>query len=126
MRPSFAQFRIGLQTLCVVGALSLASCASLPPPTGELSAAQQAVSRADAADADQYAPAEFARARSALGQAQAAMSSGREADARSAALVAAAAADLALARSRQAVTENELAQRQSEISGLRQRLQVTP
>lgn len=125
MHASFAQIRTRLQALCLFGSvLALTSCASLPPPTGELTAAQQAVSRADTADADQYAPAEFSRARSALSQAQAAMASGRENDARGLALLAAAGADLAHARSRQAQTEAELAQRRSEISGLRQRLQM--
>lgn len=125
MPASFAQIGTRLQALCLLTAvLALTSCASLPPPTGELTAAQQAVSRADTADADQYAPAEFTRARSALSQAQAAMAAGREDDARNLALLAAAAADLAHARSRQAQTEAELAQRRAEVSGLRRRLQV--
>lgn len=125
MHASFAQIRTRLQALCLLTAvLSLTSCASLPPPTAELTAAQQAVSRADMADATQYAPAEFSRARSALSQAQAAMAAGRENDARSLALLAAAGADLAHARSRQAQAEAELAQRRAEVSGLRQRLQM--
>lgn len=125
MHASFAQIATRLQALCLlIAVLALTSCASLPPPTGELTAAQQAVSRADTADADQYAPAEFARARAALSQAQAAMAAGREDDARNLALLAAAAADLAHARSRQAQTEAELAQRRAEVSGLRRRLQV--
>lgn len=125
MHASFAQIRTRLQALCLFGSvLALTSCASLPPPTAELSAAQQAVSRADTADASQYAPAEFSRARSALSQAQSAMASGRENDARGLALLAAAGADVAHARSRQAQTEAELAQRRSEVSGLRQRLQM--
>lgn len=125
MPASFAQIATRLQALCLLTAvLALTSCASLPPPTGELTAAQQAVSRADTADAAQYAPAEFTRARSALSQAQAAMAAGREDDARNLALLAAAAADLAHARSRQAQTEAELAQRRAEVSGLRRRLQV--
>jgi hypothetical protein len=104
--------------------LALTSCASLPPPTAELTAAQQAVSRADTADAAQYAPAEFTRARSALSQAQAAMAAGRENDARNLAQLAAAGADLAHARSRQAQAEAELAQRRTEVSALRRRLRV--
>lgn len=125
MHASFAQIRRHLQALCLLAAvLALTSCASLPPPTTELTAAQQAVSRADMADATQYAPAEFARARSALSQAQAAMAAGREKDARNLALLAAAGADLAHARSRQAQTEAELSQRRAEVSGLRRRLQA--
>lgn len=124
MTASFAQIRIGLQGLCLVSVLALTSCASLPPPTAELTAAQQSVARADAADAAQYAPAELARARSALSRAQASMSAGSESDARAQASIAAAAADLAHARSRQAQADAELAQRRSEIAGLRDRLQV--
>lgn len=122
MRPSFAHIAAPLQVLLLGSVLALASCASLPPPTAELSAAQQAVSRADTADAQQYAPDELAAARGALRLAQAAMSGGNERDARSQALLAAAAADLAYARSRQALAESELAQRRAEVSSLRRSL----
>lgn len=122
MTASFAQITTALQSLCLGSVLALASCASLPPPTAELSAAQQAVARADMADADQYAPEAFERARSALRQAQAAMANGREHDARSLAMLAVAAADLAHARSRQAQADAELAQRRAEVASLRQRL----
>ncbi|MEZ0476453.1 DUF4398 domain-containing protein [Luteimonas sp. B3_2_R+30] len=102
--------------------LALTACASLPPPTTELAAAQQSVARASDADADQYAPEEIAQARTLLGQAQAAMAGGRERDARSAALSASALADLARARSREAVANTELAQRRAQISRLREQL----
>jgi multidrug resistance efflux pump len=123
MPASFAQIRTPLQALCLGGVLALTSCASLPPPTAELASAQQAVSRADMADADQYAPEAVERARTALRHAQAAMANGREGDARNLALLSAAAADLAHARSRQAQAETELAQRRSEVASLRQRLE---
>ncbi len=122
MPASFAQIRTPLQGLCLGAVLALTACASLPAPTAELAGAQQAVSRADMADADQYAPQAIERARAALRQAQAAMAGGRETDARSLALLAAAAADLAHARSRQAQSDNELAQRRGEVAQLRQRL----
>ena len=124
MTASFAQIRKGLQGLGVGSVLVLTSCASLPPPTAELTAAQQSVARADASDAAQYAPTELARARSALSRAQAAMSAGSESDARVQASIAAAAADLARARSRQAQADAELARQRSEIAALRERLQV--
>lgn len=136
MRTSFAQITSTLQGLQIglmrglmrglaLGlALGLAGCATLPPPTAELSAAQQAVARADSADADQYASAEIAQARSLLGQAQAAMANGREIDARSLAVTAAADADLAYARSREATANTELMQRKREITDLRQRLRM--
>ena len=67
MRTSFAQIRLLL--LALVLASVSAGCASVPPPTGELATAQQAVTRADGADADQYAAPEIGAARSELGQA---------------------------------------------------------
>ncbi len=121
MIPSFAQFRF-LLLAAVWGLLS--ACASLPPPTNELAAAQQAVTRADGADADQYASADINRARAALAQAQSEMARGREDEARRLALAAAADADLAHARSREALALAELNRRRSEIAELRQRLQT--
>lgn len=124
MRASFAQTRLALQACCLGSVLALTSCASLPPPTAELAAAQQSVVRAETADADHYAPEALEEARRALRGAQAAMASGDEADARSLALLASARADLAHARSRQAQLDADLAQRRAEVSGLRERLQM--
>ncbi len=120
MSSSFAQIRGGL--LVAVLSCGLAACATLPPPTAELSAAQQAVSRAGQADADQYAAQDLSAARAELAQAQATMANGRLDDARRFAVAAAADADLAHARSREALLNNELAQRRSEIAELRRRL----
>jgi SAM-dependent MidA family methyltransferase len=122
MKSSFAHFSRRTATVILVSAL--AACASTPLPTGELAAAQQAVVRADGADADQYATQEIALARNGLAQAQAAMSAGREAEARALALAAAADADLAYARSREALASAELQQRRSEVEQLRDRLQA--
>lgn len=105
-------------------AFALGACASLPPPTAELSAAQRAVDRADAADATQYSPDALEAARRALSQAQAAMSAGDERDARDLAGAAAADADLAYAESRAQVTQQEYRQRRREVVELRQRLRV--
>lgn len=124
MRISFAQITSTLQGLGVGLLLGLAGCATLPAPTAELSAAQQAVARADNADADQYASTQIAQARSLLAQAQAAMAKGREDVARSLAVTAAADADLAYARSREASADTELMQRRREIAELRQRLRM--
>lgn len=122
MNPSFAHFRFPLLATFVICALG--ACASLPPPTQELSGAQQAVARADGADAAQHAPDHLATARDALVRAQAAMAAGKEDDARRMALAAAAEADLAHAKSREAVARAELAQRQAEVAQLRGRLQL--
>ena len=131
MRPSFAHFQVtqharlrGLVIAAALAGAALSGCASLPPPTGELSAAQQSVQRAENADADQYASAELASARNALGAAQAAMARGDDDDARSLAATASAKGELALARSRAATTRSDYDQRRAEIAGLRQRLQI--
>ena len=124
MQPSFAQFRTALQALACGCVLALTACASLPPPTGEISAAQEAVPRAGNADADQYAAAERGRARNARSAAQAALASGRDDEARTLSVRATALADLAHARSREASTQNELSQRRTEIADLRQRLRL--
>ncbi len=121
MIPSFAQFRFVLPATVLV---FLSACASLPAPTSELATAQQAVTRADGADADQYAAADIVAARSALAQAQSEMARGREAEARRLALAAAADADLAYARSREALVTAELTQRRAEIAELQQHLQA--
>lgn len=125
MTISFAYIqRIRAALTATVIGCALAACASLPPPTGELQAAQQAVARADQADADQHAPDLIAAARSELSRAQSAMAGGDDDGARRFALAAAADADLANARSREATQNNELAQRRAEIADLRSRLQM--
>lgn len=122
MKTSFAQ----IPRLLNVGVLVLAlnGCASVPPPTSELSAAQQALNRASGADADQYAQTELMQARNGLSRAQSLVSAGEQEDARAAALAATADADLATAISRARATQQEYSQRRDEIAGLRQRLQV--
>ncbi|MCF7221326.1 DUF4398 domain-containing protein [Marilutibacter chinensis] len=120
MTPSFAYFR-GLLMAAVLASV-LTACASLPPPTAELAAAQQAVVTASDADADQYAARDIANAREALSRAQAAMAEGRDADARKFALAASADAELAGARSEQARLTAQVAQRRAEITELQRRL----
>lgn len=122
MRPSFAHIRSTLLAAVLVSAL--AGCASLPPPTSELAAAQQAVARAGQADADQYAGTAIARARDELSQAQAAMARGRDDDARALANAAAADADFAYAGSHAQATVAQYRQRAGEVVDLQQRLQV--
>lgn len=124
MQTSFAHFRRALHAPLAGLVLLLAGCATLPPPNAELDAAQQALARAEAADADQYAAADLARAREAFARAQAAMARGRDAEAREAALAAGADADLARVRSTAETTRAELRQQQDGIAGLRERLQM--
>jgi len=126
MSPSFAQIlklSMALVLASTLPAWTLPAWAA-EPPTAELAAAQQAVTRADSADGDQYAAQELATARGALAQAQAAMAARKHKDAQALALAATADGDLAYAHSRASQTRNELAQRRSEILELRQRLQV--
>ena len=133
MNRSFAQFfrsrhadtRPALRWLLpVTSALALGACATLPPPTSELADAQQAVSKADDADADQYAADAIALARDELAQAQAAMGKGRDDDARSAAVAAMADAEFATATSNAAKTQADYDQQRSELVELGQRLQL--
>lgn len=124
MRPSFAHFRSALYASAVAGVMSIAGCASLPPPTAELDTAQQALARAEAADADQYAADDLAAARSALQAAQAAQARGRNDDARDGALAAAAAADLARVRSSAARVRADWRQKEDELATLRSHLQM--
>jgi len=121
MSPSFAQ--ILKLSLALVLASALPAMAA-QPPDAELTAAQQAVSRADSADGDQYAAQELATARDELTQAQLAMTARKYKDALALSLAAAADGDLAYARSRAAQTRTELVQRRSEIGDLRSRLQI--
>ncbi|KGM52936.1 hypothetical protein N792_01520 [Lysobacter concretionis Ko07 = DSM 16239] len=96
----------------------------MPPPTSELGAAQQSLTRATNADADQYAGEQLALARDGLGRAQAAMAGGRNDVARALALASQADADLAYALSAEAQAAAELAQRRSEVRHLQGRLQA--
>lgn len=89
----------------------------------ELVAAQQAVNRADQADADQYAPELLSSARTALEQAQAASASRRDRKlAPGLALRATVDADLARVRSEEAVANARLQQRRQEIGELQRTL----
>ncbi len=124
MRPSFAYFRKALYLPFCAGVTLIAACASLPPPTAELDTAQQALARAEAADADQYAADALAAARSALQAAQVASARGRNDEARDGALAAAAEADLAWVRSSAAKVRADWRQKQDELTRLRRQLQM--
>lgn len=120
--PRFAAPRPAWALLAAT--LLLSACATLPPPTAELSAAEQAVMAAGDADAAQYAPDTYDSARAELQQAQAAMAAGDMARARAAALAAAAAGDLAREQSRAAALDHQYAQRRDEVARLRAQLGV--
>ena len=127
MNRSFAQFR---RSLCVtVGAFALLAALAAPllaqVASPELAAAQQAVNRADQADADQYAPELLNSARTALAQAQAAAASRRDRKlVPELALRATVDADLARARSNEAVAQAQVQQRRQEIGELQRTLET--
>ena len=122
MKPSFAHLR----NLLYVTACASALCANAmaqDPAAADLLAAQQAVERADRADADQYAPDTMALARQQLEQAQRAAGDRRER--KQAPLLAQRAmvdADLARAQSGEAVALATLAQRKAEVERLQRQL----
>ncbi len=93
------------------------------PAAADLLAAQQALERADRADADQYAPDTIALARQQLEQAQRAAGDRRERkQAPLLAQRAAVDADLARAQSEEAVALAMLAQRRAEVERLQRQL----
>jgi hypothetical protein len=59
--------------VAIAGVLALAACASVPPPTESLQAAQQAITIAEQANAGHYAPGELGEARAELTSANAAV-----------------------------------------------------
>ena len=123
-QPSFAQFRRCLYALVAATGLAVTAQAQVVA-SPDLQRAQQAVQKAEDADADQYAPELLQSARQRLIQAQAgAMSRGRgeRREAEQEARQAAADADLARARSDRARAEAGLDQRRTEIAALRQSL----
>ena len=126
MHPSIANIH---RFLCVtVGAFAVLAALAAPlraqvAGIPELADAQQAVNRADQADADQYAPELLDSARAALSQAQAAAASRRGRRlAPGFALRATVDADLARARSEEAVANARLQQRRQEIGELQRAL----
>jgi len=122
MKPSFAHLRRFLYVTACASALC-ASAMAQDPAAADLLAAQQAVERADRADADQYAPDTMALARQQLEQAQRAAGDRRERkQAPLLAQRAAADADLARAQSEEAVALAMLAQRKAEVERLQRQL----
>ena len=122
MKPSFAQLRHLLYVTACASALCTSAWAQ-DPVAADLLAAQQAVERADRADADQYAPDMMALARQQLEQAQRAAGDRRERkQAPLLAQRAAADADLARAQSNDAVAQATLAQRKAEVERLQAQL----
>ncbi|MCL7714886.1 DUF4398 domain-containing protein [Stenotrophomonas mori] len=122
MKPSFAHLRRFLYVTACVSVLCATALAQ-DPAAAELATAQQAVDRADRADADQYAPDIMALARQQLEQAQRAAGDRRERrQAPVLAQRAAVDADLARVQSEEAVAQTQLAQRRAEVERLQRQL----
>ena len=123
MKPSFAQLRQILHVTACSAVLFCGTALAQDPASADLLAAQQAVDRADRADADQYAPDTMAIARQQLEQAQRA--AGDRRDRKLAPVLAqraAADADLARAQSEESVAQAQLTQRQAEVNQLQRQL----
>jgi hypothetical protein len=102
--------------------LLLGACASTPPPTGMLDAAERAIADAREARADEYAPVELGFAEEKLAAARAAMGERDYDDARSRAGQAELDAALALARSRAAAGRAAVRSQSEENARLRREL----
>jgi hypothetical protein len=83
----------------LTGALALGACASMPPPTSSLQAAQQAIAGAEQAEAGRYAPGELREARAKLASADTAVSAQRMTMAERLAKESRAEAELAASKS---------------------------
>jgi hypothetical protein len=110
------------RTLPVLAMLALAGCASAPPPTLQLDAAEVALAGAREVRAERFAPDELRLARIRLEEAQAAMARGKYDEARQLAEQAEAEASLAIARSRAAAWRAEVEQKTEQNASLRRSL----
>ncbi len=110
--------------LVLVGVLlvGLAGCASTPPPTAELGAANAAITVAATPDSQRYAADELAAARNQLTAAQAAMAKQDYPQAQQLAARAQADADLARAKGRALGAQSAVAAKTEDNATLRHRL----
>jgi hypothetical protein len=100
----------------------LGGCASVPPPTAELGAADNTIHLAATPDVLHYAAAELDAARRELADAQAASAQQDYPQARALAAAAQADADLARAKGRALAEQAEVAAKTEENATLRRRL----
>lgn len=115
-----SSLRTFLRMLAVVSLLSLAGCATTPPPDFRLlENAETALRQAEEAGAAEYAPLELRFARERFDAARLQLDGGRMVEARRSADEAEIEAQLALARTRAAQTRADLAQRQRALERLR-------
>jgi hypothetical protein len=84
--------------VALIGVVLLAACASTPPPTASLQAAQQAIARAEQNEAGRYAPEQLAEARVQLATANTAVTQDKMIAAKQMAEQSRVEADLASAK----------------------------
>lgn len=108
----------------LAAALFLAACASVPPPTAELAAAERGIREAEARQPRGAAQQALTEARLRLATAREASARGRQAEALVAAREAEAAAAHAAAEARRAALEEEVESKAVRNAELRRRLLV--
>ena len=116
------QPRREIHAVVLAAVLSLGGCASTPPPTGLLTAAETAIDNARQVRADDYAPVELGFAEEKLAAARQAMDEGEYDLARIRAQDAELNASLAVARSRAAIGRAAVQKQSQENARLRQEL----
>lgn len=98
--------------------VALGGCATAPPPTGLMDRAAAQIRAAQAANAAELAPDEFAEAQRRFDFAQQSMAQGNNEQATASAEEAEAAAETARARARAAALENQIQAKRNENAGL--------
>ena len=100
----------------------MSGCASLPPPTAEIAAADRAIKIASTPDSQRYAATELAAAHNDLAAAQAAMAKDDYDRARMLVAAVMADADLASAKGRALAAQSAVAAKTEDNATLRRRL----
>lgn len=99
------------------------ACATVPPPTDTVRAAEMAISEANAADAEPHARLELHLAREHLAKARSAMDAGRNDEARELAEKALVEAELAKAKADSAHAQRNVSEIREHIATLRSEIE---
>lgn len=115
--------RVGVTAVIAGAVMTLAGCASVPPPKEQMAISQTAVENAINSDTTQFAPVELEAARSKLQQAEQAMAKKDYARAKQLAEEAEVDARLAQVKARSAQSQKALAEAKAANEVLRQEMQ---
>ena len=115
--------RVAMAALVAGIVLTMAGCASMPPPKEQMAVSQTAVENAINSDTTQFAPVELEAARSKLQQAEQAMAKKDYAQAKRLAEEAEVDARLAQVKARSAQSQKALAEAKAANEVLRQEMQ---